>query len=354
MNIKELKKVIAEALNDNDIKLVIDAINSEMERSGFQNMGVDVDEGAFEPSVTIFTRWFDEFSEKQADLINDKFNVFKTTEYLNGAEVYTESAVNTLIDVDKETKSEGSISFTVVISPDIEITSEFADEIADKYVQQMNNFWDEVYAPEMLDESLNENLSKDAQKLIDLVNNKISNSEYRTSTIKGVKNLSRSDLEEIVMYAEQIRDYGSINSGYMKPRGGVAQVLQKVGLIECINESINKGKSIKKSLKEDIEDRGIWQNFEWNIAKCLINNGITEKIESYLSSNGEKIVDEILKEEFNIDENRDKLVELWFNCPVYDFSDDEELFDLMKKVIIKSLPRCLTIGDKVFELDKNK
>lgn len=52
--------------------------------------------------------------------------------------------------------------------------------------------------------------------------------ECRTCTIKGVKNLSRSDLDAIELYAETIDRTGSHN-GLMTPRGGVAEVLKKFG-----------------------------------------------------------------------------------------------------------------------------
>lgn len=52
--------------------------------------------------------------------------------------------------------------------------------------------------------------------------------EYRTSTIKGVKNLSRSDLDTIELYAKTIDRQGSYY-GLMDPVGGVAEVLRKFG-----------------------------------------------------------------------------------------------------------------------------
>lgn len=54
--------------------------------------------------------------------------------------------------------------------------------------------------------------------------------EYRTSTIKGVKNLSRSDLDTIELYAETIDRQGSY-SGLITPVGGVAEVLKKYGYV---------------------------------------------------------------------------------------------------------------------------
>lgn len=152
MNIRKLNKAITEALDDGGIKILTDAIESEMEHQSFRDMGVEVDESSYEPAITIFTREYGEYSEKQADLINEKFNVFKTTEHLDGAEVYTESDVNTLTDTDGETKSEGGVTFVAVVDSGIEITPEFAETVAKAYVQQMINFWDEVYSDEMVSE----------------------------------------------------------------------------------------------------------------------------------------------------------------------------------------------------------
>lgn len=149
MDIKELNRVMAEALEEVDVKPIVNAIEAEMERQGFVNMGVEVDASAFEPDITIFTSWFDEFSSKQAEKIRDEFNLFKTTENLDGGKVYTEEDVPTLVDVEGGESSEGSIRFVAVISADANI-SEIADNIASAYVQQITNFWDEIYSEEML------------------------------------------------------------------------------------------------------------------------------------------------------------------------------------------------------------
>ena len=55
--------------------------------------------------------------------------------------------------------------------------------------------------------------------------------EYRTSTLKGVKNLSRSDLETIELYAETIDRTGGY-SFLREPAGAVREVLVKYGFID--------------------------------------------------------------------------------------------------------------------------
>lgn len=55
--------------------------------------------------------------------------------------------------------------------------------------------------------------------------------EYRASTLKGVKNLSRSDLDMIEFYAQTIDRTGSYY-GLMEPRGGVREVLIKYGYLK--------------------------------------------------------------------------------------------------------------------------
>jgi len=54
--------------------------------------------------------------------------------------------------------------------------------------------------------------------------------EYRLSIIKGVKNLSRSDLDTVELYAQTIEKSGSY-FGLMEPRGNVAEVLNKYGYL---------------------------------------------------------------------------------------------------------------------------
>ena len=185
MNISELNRVIAEALGEVDVKPIVAAIEAEMERQGFQNMGVEVDTGAFEPDVTIFTYWFDEFSSKQAEKIRDEFNLFKTTENLDGGEVYTEEDVSTLVDVDGGEKSERSIRFVAVISADANV-AESAENIASAYVQQMTNFWDEIYSEEMLaDREIGEDFKANNVRVSKPITEEEEKSFYVIYKIKG-------------------------------------------------------------------------------------------------------------------------------------------------------------------------
>lgn len=70
-----------------------------------------------------------------------------------------------------------------------------------------------------------------AEKLIRDVDKKIMSWDERSSfTIKGVKNLSYSDMETFILYAETYLRYGSVDS-LMRPFGGVGEVLEKYGLL---------------------------------------------------------------------------------------------------------------------------
>lgn len=72
---------------------------------------------------------------------------------------------------------------------------------------------------------------ENAEKLIKDVKRKIQNSEYRGVTMKGVRNLSRSDLEMTILYAEAFVDSGGYNFGsFMSPRGNVEDLLKAYGL----------------------------------------------------------------------------------------------------------------------------
>lgn len=187
MDINELNKIIAEALGEVDVKPIVAAIEAEMERQGFQNMGVEVDASAFEPDVTIFTSWFDEFSSKQAEKIRDEFNLFKTTENLDGGQVYTEEDVPTLVDVEGGESSEGSIRFVAVISADANIP-EVADNIASAYVQQMTNFWDEIYSKEMLaDREIGEDFKANKVRVSKPITEEEEKTFYVTYKIKADK-----------------------------------------------------------------------------------------------------------------------------------------------------------------------
>lgn len=75
-------------------------------------------------------------------------------------------------------------------------------------------------------------MAKNAKKLISDIDKKISTWNERSQfQLKGVKNLSRSDLDTLKLYADAIIMYGNCNC-YMKPRGGVRDVLAAYGLLE--------------------------------------------------------------------------------------------------------------------------
>ena len=71
---------------------------------------------------------------------------------------------------------------------------------------------------------------KNAEKLIKEVNKKIDNWNERSQfNMAGVKNLSRSDMDTIILYAETYLRNGNINS-LMNPRGEIELVLSKYGI----------------------------------------------------------------------------------------------------------------------------
>jgi hypothetical protein len=69
------------------------------------------------------------------------------------------------------------------------------------------------------------------KKLRQDIKKKLDNWNERSNfTLKGVKNLSKSDLDTIELYADIIEKQGNYN-GLMKPLGAVAQVLQAYNII---------------------------------------------------------------------------------------------------------------------------
>ena len=71
-----------------------------------------------------------------------------------------------------------------------------------------------------------------AQKLISDVKKKVSQMEYNTVTFAGVRNISRSDLDSVEMYAEEFINSGGYSFGsFMEPRGEIKQILDKYGVI---------------------------------------------------------------------------------------------------------------------------
>lgn len=72
---------------------------------------------------------------------------------------------------------------------------------------------------------------KNAEKLINDVTKKIQSSEYGTVKMKGVSNLSRSDLEDTIMYAQNyIQHDGQSFGNVMSPVGGTEELLKAYGI----------------------------------------------------------------------------------------------------------------------------
>lgn len=67
----------------------------------------------------------------------------------------------------------------------------------------------------------------DTKKLISACQKAMLKNECRTSTIRGIRNLSRSDLETAILYAQHAQKYGSWEGTLMPPRNGVADLLAK-------------------------------------------------------------------------------------------------------------------------------
>ena len=72
---------------------------------------------------------------------------------------------------------------------------------------------------------------KNAEKLIKDIDKKFRDWNERSSfRLKGVGNLSVSDMDTLKLYAETyIRNYGSFR-GLMEPRGSIAKILEAYGL----------------------------------------------------------------------------------------------------------------------------
>lgn len=69
-----------------------------------------------------------------------------------------------------------------------------------------------------------------ANKMMEDVRKKLANWNERSMfTVKGVRNLSRSDMDSIILYGEAVLAYGNYNC-YMEPRGEVREVLTAYGL----------------------------------------------------------------------------------------------------------------------------
>lgn len=72
---------------------------------------------------------------------------------------------------------------------------------------------------------------KNCEKLIKDIENKIEKWNERSQfSIKGVKNLSRADLDTLVLYADTMKDTGSLY-GLMEPLGSIKEILQKYNIL---------------------------------------------------------------------------------------------------------------------------
>jgi hypothetical protein len=71
-----------------------------------------------------------------------------------------------------------------------------------------------------------------AYKLIDEVSTILNSTEGRTIVIKGIRNISISDLDTLIMYAEAYISSGGYNYGnFMEPRGDIEKILDKYGIL---------------------------------------------------------------------------------------------------------------------------
>jgi len=74
---------------------------------------------------------------------------------------------------------------------------------------------------------------ENAKKLLADVRKKLNyKQDAHTVTLKGVKNLSISDLETLELYAQTIIRNGHYTGILMKPLGEVGQVMKKYSIIE--------------------------------------------------------------------------------------------------------------------------
>ncbi len=76
-----------------------------------------------------------------------------------------------------------------------------------------------------------ENKIKSAKRLIETCEKAIFNGGYGTFTIRGVENLSREDVNNIIEYCEYFIANKSVG-GLMPPCGGVGEVLSKIEICE--------------------------------------------------------------------------------------------------------------------------
>lgn len=71
-----------------------------------------------------------------------------------------------------------------------------------------------------------------ARKFLAMLEQKIDNWDERSCfTVCGVKNLSRSDMDDLILYTEHFREYGYF-MGLCEPLGSIAEVLKRAGVID--------------------------------------------------------------------------------------------------------------------------
>ena len=69
-----------------------------------------------------------------------------------------------------------------------------------------------------------------ARKFLTMLERKIDNWDERSCfTVCGVKNLSRSDMDDLILYTEHFIEYGNF-IGLREPLGSIAEVLKNADL----------------------------------------------------------------------------------------------------------------------------
>lgn len=74
--------------------------------------------------------------------------------------------------------------------------------------------------------------AKKAQTLQKAAETAARRNEYNAIRFCGVGNVSRSDLDTVILYCDIICAEGQYTPTLMKPRGAVAAILEKNGLLE--------------------------------------------------------------------------------------------------------------------------
>lgn len=80
-----------------------------------------------------------------------------------------------------------------------------------------------------------QNKIKAAKRLIETCDRELFKTEYGLITIRGIENLTRSEVESIINYCQYFIENKTIG-GLMPPIGSVAEVLNKINLIPKLEE----------------------------------------------------------------------------------------------------------------------